>query len=314
MLKARSSDDKIFTILVNGLLLFVLIAVFLPLWRVLITSFTPIDIYTKDGVPMFLWPWQWSVAAYNQLLGQPSFLRATFNSIVIAISGTTLSLLLTVPLAYALSTRTLPGRGVITALVLFTFLFHPGLVPNYLLVTKLGLQDNILAIILPPAVSVYNTLVMKSFFEGIPEEIKEAARMDGANDLQILWRVVLPLSVPILLTIGLFYSVYFWNEFFTPILYFSDAKLQPLPVLLRNILSSASVSEYVEYDAYSASAVDSLKSASVPGDRERDQGEHDHERGQPFPRAHIAPRALETIPREEWNERCVCHAGADGQP
>jgi putative aldouronate transport system permease protein len=104
---------------------------------------------------------------------------------------------------------------------------------------------------------------MKAFFEGIPDEIKEAARMDGANDLQILWKVILPLSIPILLTIGLFYSVYFWNEFFSPILYLNDAKLQPLPVLLRNILASASISEYVEYDVASAASIDSLKSASV---------------------------------------------------
>jgi putative aldouronate transport system permease protein len=263
MLRTKYRQDFGFQLMVNGFLLFVLLVIAVPLWRVVMASFTPISVYTKEGVPFFLWPWEWSVAAYEQLLGQPAFLRATLNSVVITVTGTALSLALTIPLAYALSTRTLPGRNLITMLILFTFLFHPGLVPNYLLVTKLGLRDNILAIILPPAVSVYNTLVMKSFFEGIPEEIKEAARMDGANDLMVLWRIVLPLSVPILLTIGLFYAVSFWNEFFTPILYLNDAKLQPLPVILRNILSSASVSEYVEYDAYSASSVDSIKSASV---------------------------------------------------
>ncbi len=263
MLRTKMRDEIGFQILVNGFLLTVLIVILLPLWRVVMTSFTPLDVFNKEGVPFFLLPWQWSLAAYEQLLGQPSFLRATLNSVVITVSGTALSLTLTVPLAYALSTRTLPGRNLITTLILFTFLFHPGLVPHYLLVTKLGLTNNFLAVILPPAVSVYNTLVMKSFFEGIPEEIKEAARMDGANDLQVLWKVVLPLSLPILLTIGLFYAVYFWNEFFTPILYLNDAKLQPLPVLLRNILSSASVSEYVEYNAYSSASIDSLKSASV---------------------------------------------------
>ncbi len=263
MLRTKIRNEIGFQILVSGFLLTVLIVILLPLWRVVMTSFTPLDVYNREGVPFFLVPWEWSVAAYQQLLGQSALLRATLNSVVITLSGCALSLTLTVPLAYALSTRTLPGRNLITTLILFTFLFHPGLVPNYLLVTKLGLQNNILAIILPPAVSVYNTLVMKAFFEGIPDEIKEAARMDGANDLQVLWKIILPLSIPILLTIGLFYSVYFWNEFFTPILYLNDAKLQPLPVLLRNILSSASVSEYVEYDAYSAASVDSLKSASV---------------------------------------------------
>jgi putative aldouronate transport system permease protein len=263
MLRTKYRQDFGFQLMVNGFLLLVLIIIAVPLWRVVMASFTPIAVYTKEGVPFFLWPWEWSTAAYEQLMGQSSFLRATLNSVVITVTGTALSLALTIPLAYALSTRSLPGRNLITMLILFTFLFHPGLVPNYLLVTKLGLRDNILAIILPPAVSVYNTLVMKSFFEGIPDEIKEAARMDGANDLMVLWRIVLPLSVPILLTIGLFYAVSFWNEFFTPILYLNDSKLQPLPVILRNILSSASVSEYVEYDAYSASSVDSIKAASV---------------------------------------------------
>ncbi len=263
MHRLRAREDLGFQIVVNGILLAVLLAVALPLWRVLITSFTPLDVFNKEGVPFFLWPWQASLAAYQQLLGQASFLRATLNSIVITVTGTALSLALTVPLAYALSARTLPGRNLITTLVLFTFLFHPGLVPNYLLVTKLGLINNILAIILPPAVSVYNMLVMKAFFESIPEEVKEAARMDGANELQVLWIVVLPLSVPILLTIGLFYAVGYWNEFFTPILYLNDARLQPLPNLLREILSSASMSEYLEYNAYSAASIDSLKSASV---------------------------------------------------
>jgi putative aldouronate transport system permease protein len=137
------------------------------------------------------------------------------------------------------------------------------LIPVYLLITGMKLTNNYLAIILPPAVSVYNTLVMMSFFEGLPEDLKEAARLDGANELQVLWHVILPLSKPILLTIGLFYAVYFWNEFFTPLLYLNDNDLLPLPVLLRNILISASFNEYVEYNAFSSSSIESLKAAGV---------------------------------------------------
>ena len=111
-----------------------------------------------------------------------------------------------------------------------------------------------MAVILPPAVSVYNTIVMMSFFENLPEGIKEAARLDGANELQVLWHIILPLSKPILMTIGLFYGVYFWNEFFTPLLYLNDSSLIPLPVLLRNILISASFNEYVDYNAFSSTA------------------------------------------------------------
>jgi putative aldouronate transport system permease protein len=123
--------------------------------------------------------------------------------------------------------------------------------------------NNLFAIILPSAVSVYNTLVMKGFFEGLPEELKEAARLDGASEIQILWQVILPLSKPILLTIGLFYAVAMWNEFFTPILYLNDYNLMPLPVLLRNILMASNINEYLEYDAFSSAPIQAFKAASV---------------------------------------------------
>lgn len=264
MFRLKGREDWGFQLVVNGFLLVVLLIIAVPLWRVVMASFTPLEVFNKGGVPAFQFPWDWSFAAYGQMLTHPSFPRATINSFVITLAGTGLALLLTVPLAYALSSRTLPGRNVITALILFTFLFHVGLIPTFLLVAKtLGWVDNLLAIIVPPAVGVTNVLVMRNFFEGIPEELKEAARMDGANDLQVLWSIVLPLSKPILLTIGLFYAVYYWNEFFTPILYLNDSKLQPLPVLLRNILVGTSFSEYVDYDVTRAASIESLKAAAV---------------------------------------------------
>jgi putative aldouronate transport system permease protein len=264
MFRLNTRQEWGFQILVNGFLLIFLIAIAIPLWRVLMASVTPLDVYTQEGVPLLQWPWNWSLEGYKQMLGHSAFPRATLNSIIITVLGVTLSLALTIPLAYALSTRTLPGRQVITGLILFTFLFHVGLIPVYLLVAKtLGWTNNLLAVIVPPAVSVYNTLVMKSFFEGLPEEIKEAARMDGANDLQVLFTIILPLSKPILLTIGLFYAVWYWNEFFTPILYLNDEKLMPLPVLLRNILMGSNFNEYVEYDAFSTASIESLKAAAV---------------------------------------------------
>ena len=263
MVQIKSRDAVIYQIFVAIFLLSVLIAIVVPFWRVVVTAFTPLDIYTQRGVPFFLSPADWTATAFRQLLGHPLFPRAMLNSAIITLSGTALSLILTVPLAYGLSNRTLPGRRIILLLILFTFLFVPGLVPVYLLVTHLKLTNNFLAIILPPAVSVYNTLVMMSFFEGLPEELKEAARLDGANELQVLAYVILPLSKPIVLTIGLFYAVYFWNEFFTPILYLNDNHLMPLPVLLRNILISASFNEYVEFNAFSSTPIESLKSAGV---------------------------------------------------
>lgn len=263
MLHSRTRDAVFFQIGLAVFLTLILLIILIPFWRVIVTAFIPLDIYTRDGVPFFLSPTQWTAEAFKQLLGHSLFPRAIWNSVVITLLGTAISLFLTVPLAYGLSTRNLPGRKLIMTLVLFTYLFSPGLIPVYLLITGMKLTNNYLAVILPPAVSVYNTLVMMSFFEGLPEDLKEAARLDGANELQVLWTVILPLSKPILLTIGLFYAVYFWNEFFTPILYLKDSDLLPLPVLLRNILISASFNEYVEYDAFSTSSLESLKAAGV---------------------------------------------------
>lgn len=259
----RTRDAISFQIGIAVFLIIVFLVILIPLWRVIMTAVVPLDIYSNEGIPFFLAPWKWSIEAFRQLITHSLFPQALMNSGIITVGGTAISLLLTVPLAYGLSIKNLPGRKVIMVMILFTYLFSPGLIPVYLLITGLGLTDNFLSIILPPAVSVYNTLVMMRFFEGLPDEFREAAAMDGANEFQILWHVVLPLSKPILLTIGLFYGVYFWNEFFTPILYLNDHDLMPLPVLLRNILISASFNEYVEYDAFSSSALESLKAAGV---------------------------------------------------
>jgi len=263
MLQTKTRDAIIFQIGIAIFLTIVLLIILIPFWRVIVTAFIPLDIYTREGIPFFLSPTKWSFEAFTQLLGHSLFPRAALNSAIITLLGTAISLFLTVPLAYGLSTRSLPGRKWIMMLIMFTYLFSPGLIPVYLLITGMKLTNNYLAIILPPAVSVYNTLVMMSFFEGLPDDLKEAARLDGANELQVLWHVILPLSKPILLTIGLFYAVFYWNEFFTPLLYLNDNDLMPLPVLLRNILISASFNEYVEYNAFSSSSIESLKAAGV---------------------------------------------------
>ncbi len=261
--KSKSWDDILFQILVNGFLISILVAVLIPMWRVLITSVTPLNYIDTQTYGMWLSPLKWSFEAYKQLLSHPFFLRAATNSFIITAGGVTINMLLTVPFAYALSNPNLPGRKFFTILVMIPFLFNPGLIPTYLVVQKLDLIDTYFAVILPGAINITNLLIMKSFFEGLPEEIKEAARMDGANELQILLRVVLPLSKPILLTIALFYAVGHWNEFFNAILYLNNAKLQPLPVLLRNILLAANMNEYVEYNAFSSASVEAIKSASV---------------------------------------------------
>jgi putative aldouronate transport system permease protein len=261
--KTKSWDDVLFQILVSGLLVSILVAVIVPMWKVLIMSVTPLNLIDTKTFGLWLAPWQWSFEAYKQLLGHPSFIRAATNSAIITLGGVTINMLLTVPFAYALSNQSLPGRKFFIMMVMIPFLFNAGLIPTYLVVQKFGLIDTYWAVILPGGINIYNLLVMKSFFEGLPDELKEAARLDGANELQVLWHVILPLSKPILLTIGLFYAVCHWNEFFNAILYLNDAKLQPLPILLRNILLAANMNEYVEYDAFSSASVQAIKAAGV---------------------------------------------------
>jgi putative aldouronate transport system permease protein len=196
----KSWDNLIFQAFVNGFLATILIAIVIPIWRVFMMSITPLTF--KDNGTFGLWipPWQWSFEAYRELFKHPAFAQATYNSVIIALGGTLISIVLTTTLAYVLSNPKLPGRKAIMMFILIPFLFQAGLIPTYMVVQKLGLVNNFLAIMLPGAISVTNTFVMRGFFEGLPEELEEAARLDGANDLQVLWYVILPLSKPVLLS------------------------------------------------------------------------------------------------------------------
>jgi putative aldouronate transport system permease protein len=260
--KIKSRDELAFQVATNVFLGLLLVIVLLPLWRVFILSVTPFK-YTDESFGLFVSPVKWTVEAYSQFLGHPSFLLAFRNSMIIMIGGTAINLFMTVPMAYSLSVRTLPGRKFLNVLVMIPFLFNAGLIPGYLVVVSLHLQNSFWAVMIPGAISIYNMFIMRNFFAEIPQDLKEAARIDGANELFVLFRIVLPLSLPIMLTIGLFYAVGHWNEFFTPILYLNSNKLQPLPVLLRNILMGLNTNEFVEYDAFSQVSVQSLKAASI---------------------------------------------------
>jgi len=262
MRKIKSGDEFVFQIVMNGILALVLALMILPLWRVFILSVTPFK-YIDSSFGLFVNPLRWTSEAYAQFLSHPSFLHAFRNSLIIMFGGLAINLFMTVPMAYALSVRSLPGRRALNFVAMVPYLFNPGLIPSYLVVTGLGLQDNLLAVMIPGAIGVANMFIMRNFFMEIPMDFMEAARIDGASELFILFRVVLPLSVPIMLTIGLFYAVGHWNEFFTPILYLNDANLQPLPVLLRNILMGLNTNEYVEYDTFSQVSIQSLKAASI---------------------------------------------------
>lgn len=256
-------SDNIFYWVVDIFLVFILLVVAIPLWSTITLSFRPNDFVGSNLEGMFLAPWKWSTSAYKALLGNNGFLNAFTNSFKILIFGVTSALFLTIPLAYVLSVKSLPGRKFLNIFVLLPYLFNVGMIPAYLVVTNLGLTNHLAAIYLPAAISTYNCLIMRGFFEGIPEEIKESARIDGAQEWYVLVFMILPLSKPIIMTVGLYYGVTFWNDFFNAMLYLNNNTLQPLPIMLRNILMASGMNEFVEVSAFGNANVQAIKAASV---------------------------------------------------
>ncbi len=255
--------DRVFQICVDIFMVLMLIIIFIPLWSTVTLSFRPNDYIGTYLEGMFMPFWQWSPDAYKALLGNNGFIMAFCNSLKILVGGVVCALLLTIPLAYVLSVKTLPGRKAITTIVLIPYIFDVGMIPAYLLIRDLGLMNHLAAVFLPGAISTYNVIIMRQFFDGIPGELKESARIDGCTEVQVLIKIIMPLSKAIVMTIGLYYGVSFWNNFFNAMLYLQDNSLQPLPILLRNILLASGMNEYVEVNAFGNAPVEAIKAASV---------------------------------------------------
>ncbi|NGP44600.1 carbohydrate ABC transporter permease [Bacillaceae bacterium SIJ1] len=231
----KGKGDKLFDYAVFIILGLVGASAVLPLLFVLSVSVTPFGEVLKNG-GYILFPKSITFDAYEQLLSQAKIPNAFKVTVFITVVGTLINLILTTLMAYPLSRKNLPGRGFFLFIVVFTLLFNGGLVPTYLIVKETGLINSVWAMIIPNAIWSFNILIMKSFFENLPNELFESARIDGAMELRILWQIVLPLSLPVMMTIGLFYMVGHWNEFFQAIMYVTDQSLYPLQVVVRDIL------------------------------------------------------------------------------
>lgn len=217
-------------------------AVIGPFVAIVSTSIAPADQVNASG-GLVLFPRAVDFSAYTAILTGGSVLRALVISLAITLVGTAVSLVCTTSLAYALSRPGTLGSRPILMIVLFSLLFTPGIIPQFLIVKQLGLLDNYWSLILPVAMNAFNVIVMRAFFMGIPGELTDAARTDGAGELRILLQVVLPLSRAVVAVIGLFYAVAYWNNFFSALLYMSDTSKWPLPLVLRTfVVNSAQIS------------------------------------------------------------------------
>ncbi|MBW7453103.1 carbohydrate ABC transporter permease [Paenibacillus sepulcri] len=232
--------EKIYSRLNVLLLLLLSLVMVFPLYYVLSVSFTDPREYLKGGIIWY--PRGFTLENYRYLFSTPLFIRSIGVSTFLAVAGTVLGLIVTSALAYTLSRKRLLGRKTILMVILITILFHPGIIPNYLLIRDLNLMNSLWALILPALSSGWNVFLMKSFFDSIPASLEEAAVIDGCNDLQVWWRIILPLSLPALATFGLFFAVAHWNVFFNAVLYINDFRKWPLQLVLRQMLIDSNTS------------------------------------------------------------------------
>ena len=215
------------------------------MYYLLIVSVSDGTYVTRNVVHWF--PMGVNVEVYRSILTYNYFMRAYGNTILYTLVGTAINLGMTILCAYPLSRKELYGRGAITVLVTFTMFFSGGLIPLFLQVTNLGLRDTMWALVLPGAISTYNMIVMRSFFQNIPAELHESAYLDGANDFTVLLWIILPLSGAMIATMTLFYAVGHWNSFFSALIYLDTREKYPLQLVLRNIVIQGSDTDMLNF-------------------------------------------------------------------
>lgn len=231
----KSKGEIVFEIVVYAIATLFCIYCLFPFAIILGSSFETESNFAIYGFPII--PRNFTLQAYKMVLGDGQIFRAYGVTIFTTVVGTLISMLLTISMAYPLSLKKVKLRNVVTFFVYFTMLFGGGLVPTYLLISKtLDMKDNIFVLIIPVAFSAWNMFLMRNFFSGIPHELSESAYMDGANDFQILRKIILPISVPGIATLSLFYALGYWNQWFNAMLYIDDSTLFPLQYLLMRML------------------------------------------------------------------------------
>ena len=260
MIKSNKTKagDMIFVIIC----LLVCLACVLPMLNLLAKSLSGSDFLVKHEV--YLLPKGLNFEAYKTVLKDAKYIRAFVWTVVLTIICTITSLVITAICAYPLIYEDLKGRGVFNVIITITMFFNAGTIPNYLLMNSLGLLSNPLVLILPGCLSVYNMIIMRSFFYGIPESLRESAQIDGASYFKILTVIYLPLSKPVMATLALFYAVGRWNGYSDALMYMKDKKYYPLQLLLYNVINNINNIEVATQEGFSSPGLnESLKAAIV---------------------------------------------------
>ncbi|MBQ7679947.1 MAG: carbohydrate ABC transporter permease [Butyrivibrio sp.] len=258
----KSTADRIIDVIIYLVLGLIAVSTVMPFLYVVAGSFATDKELTERA--FFIIPRVWSINAYSYAIHNSNILQGLFNSIKLTVGGTAMCMAFSLLFAYPLSKSHLRGRDVIMNLVIVTMLFGGGMIPSYIVYTSYGLLDSYWALILPGVISPFNMIIIKKFFQDLPIELEDAAYVDGATDLQVFYKVALPLSKPVIASISLFYGVGFWNDYFASMIYLRTASKYPIQILLRSIiLLSNSVSESAQdyYDMNGAPPDKAVKMA-----------------------------------------------------
>ena len=259
--RIRESFSRRLFLKINVLILLLISAVMLyPVLYVIAASLSEETAILKGEV--VLWPVRTHVLAYAKVFRYPQLLTSYRNTILYTVLGTAINLLLTTAGAWALCQRKLPGRRFLTLMCTFTMFFSGGMIPTFLIVKELKMLNTMWAMLIPGAVSTYNMILMRTFFMGIPVSLVEAAELDGCNDFAILIKIVLPLSMASLMTIGMFYAVSHWNSYFSAVLYLNKPELYPLQIILRQVVLQNEIVENASSSAESNMA-EGIKYATI---------------------------------------------------
>ena len=232
-----STPYRVFTVFNIVCLIGLILVTIYPFVNLVAQSFSA-EGYIRAGEVNVI-PRGFNTTTFSAVMSDPMFWINYRNTVVYTVVATVIAMVLTTSFAYVLAKRHIKGRTFLIGIAVFTMFFNGGLIPNYVLITELGLKNTIWAIVLPNAISVFNLLVMKAFFENFPTELEEAASIDGLTHYGVLFRVVLPLSKAVIATMILFYSVSFWNSWFSAFLYLDDKRLFPVTVYLRNLIAAS---------------------------------------------------------------------------
>jgi putative aldouronate transport system permease protein len=239
MFKRESAEDIVFNIINLAILTAVLLAVLYPLYFIIIASIS--DPILVNSGKVYLYPKGVSFDGYARVMANNEIWIGYRNTIFYTVLGTLINLAVTIPAAYALSRKDMDGRNIIMAFFTITMFFSGGLIPTYLVVRGLKMINTFWTLVLPGALSVFNLIVSRTYMaSNIPWELQEAGRMDGCSNTRLFFRIVLPLSAPIIAVMALFYGVNHWNSYFTALIYISNKKLKPLQLVLREILLQSS--------------------------------------------------------------------------